>query len=76
MKHISEVWNYLREAKTKDELEERIGDIPNKFGDWDIEKTEDGRCRVINYYYDELCENWDEDCEDLDIMFEEEEDND
>ena len=72
-KHINDCWNYLREAATKEDLEDRIEDLPIWSGDWDIEENEDGTCRVINSYYDDQCEDWYEDEEDFDIVFNEEE---
>lgn len=55
-KHINDVWNYLDQFKTVGEVQEAIGEIPNKFGGFDImnEYTveEDGFIEVCNSYWD------------------------
>lgn len=66
-KHINDCWNYLREAKDYNDLIKRCGDIPNRFGTWDVEPNEYHEARVINSYYDETFQNWDQDIEDFDI---------
>ena len=66
-KHINDCWEYLRKAKDYNDLIERCKDIPNRFGTWDVEPNEYHEARVINSYYDETCQNWDQDIEDFDI---------
>lgn len=55
-KHINDVWEYLDQFKTVDELEEAFGEIPSKFGSFDITNKdtikEDGWIEVCNSYWD------------------------
>lgn len=67
-KHINDCWDAVRQAETYDELEDIIWDFPRWSGDWDI-VNENGYCRIINSYYDENTETWDEDKEDIDIPY-------
>lgn len=67
--HIREVWNYLEQAENYADLLSRIGDIPNKFGSWDVERNDNGQCIVTNTYYDKACDEWQEESEDLDIDY-------
>ena len=57
MKHISEVWEFLDQFKTVEELEKAFGEIPSKFGSFEIINTEtyeeDGYFEVCNSYWDE-----------------------
>jgi len=66
-KHINDCWEYLRKAKDYNDLIEKCKDIPNRFGTWDVEPNEYHEARVINSYYDEKCQNWDQDIEDFNI---------
>lgn len=56
-KHINDVWEYLDQFKTVDELEEAFGEIPSKFGSFDIINKstieEDGRIEICNSYWDD-----------------------
>lgn len=55
--HISEVWKYLDQFKTPNELESAFGEIPNKFGTFYIDNEmtyeEDGFIQLVNTYWDE-----------------------
>ena len=72
-KHINDCWNAIRKATTYDELEDVIWEFPRWSGDWEIVRNSENYCRVINIYYDEQCETWDEDEEDTDIPYDDEE---
>ena len=69
--HIKDCWNAIREydeqGKTYDELLELTQEFPRWSGNWDIEPNEYNNCRVINSYYEEEYQNWDQDIEDTDI---------
>lgn len=67
MKHISEVWDLLEKCKTEEELKEAIGEIPNKFGSFSYERTDEDTITVTNTYYDKSLEDYYEDEVDLDI---------
>lgn len=64
--HINDCWNAIREAKTKEEVEQLFEEFPRWSGDWYIEE-EDGYYVVYNSYYDRCCECYDTDKETLDI---------
>jgi len=72
MKHISEVWNYLDQFHTIDELEEAFGEIPNKFGSFEITnlKTyeEDGCFEICNSYWDEQLGDYEYDYHCVDLV--------
>jgi hypothetical protein len=63
MKHISEVWEFLDNFHTKKDLEKAFGEIPSKFGSFDIvnDKTyeEDGYFEICNSYWDENVGDYD-----------------
>jgi hypothetical protein len=65
MKHISEVWEFLDQFHTKEDLEEAFGEIPNKFGSFEIvnDKTyeEDGYFEICNSYWDDNVGGYDYD---------------
>lgn len=56
-KHINDVWEYLDQFKTVDELEEAFDEIPSKFGSFDIINKstieEDKRIEICNSYWDD-----------------------
>ena len=60
-KHISEVEEAINNCKTKEELEELLEDIPNGYGDWEIQCNDDGYCVAVNDWYDKVCETWEHD---------------
>ena len=68
--HISECWDAIREAKTIKEVEKLFRDFPRWSGDWDV-MVEDGQYVVYNTWFDGQCEDYDTDCEALDIEVEE-----
>jgi len=65
MKHISEVWEFLDQFKTKEELEKAFGEIQNKFGSFEITNLstakEDGYFEICNSYWDENLGDYDYD---------------
>ncbi len=58
MKHINEVWEFLDQFHTKEKLEKAFGEIPSKFGSFEIVNTqtyeEDG-------YFEICCSIWNDD---------------
>ncbi len=68
-KHISDCWQYLREAESKEDLEKRMENLPRWSGDWTVEKSEDNGCLVINDYYDKSLDSYDQDSEEMDIEY-------
>lgn len=56
MVHINDVWEFLDNYNTEEELEEAFGEIPSKFGSFDIVNKntyeEDGYFEVCNSYWD------------------------
>lgn len=55
--HINDVWDYLDNAESLKDLNVRMGNIPNKFGTFDIINEEswkeDGCIEIVNAYYDD-----------------------
>jgi hypothetical protein len=68
-KHISDCWQYIREATSYDDLLDRLDNLPRWSGDWTVEKSEDGYCLVINDYYDKCTAEYDSDEEELEIEY-------
>lgn len=64
-KHIDDCWNYLDQFKTEEELEEAFGEIPSKFGSFDIVNIgtyeEDGCFEICNSYWDKEVGDYDYD---------------
>lgn len=56
MKHINDVWEFLDQYHTVEELEEAFGEIPSKFGAFEITNKstceEDGFVEICNSYWD------------------------
>lgn len=67
MKHISEVWNLLEKCKTEEELDEAIGEIPNKFGVFTYERKNKNTVTVTQDYYDKNLDEYMWDKVDIDI---------
>ena len=65
-KHINDCWADIREAKTIEEVKDLFEKFPRWSGDWDI-MVEDGHYVVYNTWFDEQCDDFDTDCETLDI---------
>lgn len=65
-KHINDCWNEIRKAKTIEEVKDLFEKFPRWSGDWDI-MVEDGHYVVYNTWFDEQCDDFDTDCETLDI---------
>ena len=68
-KHIRDCWAEIRKAKTIEEVKDLFEKFPRWSGDWDI-MVEDGQYVVYNTWFDEQCEDYDTDCETLDIEVE------
>ena len=69
-KHIRDCWLEIRKAKTIEEVKDLFEKFPRWSGDWDV-MVEDGQYVVYNTWFDEQCEDYDTDCEALDIEVEE-----
>lgn len=65
-KHINDCWAEIRKAKTIEEVKDLFRNFPRWSGDWDI-MVEDGHYVVYNTWFDEQCDDFDTDCETLDI---------
>ena len=65
-KHINDCWADIRKAKTIEEVKDLLEKFPRWSGDWDI-MVEDGHYVVYNTWFDEQCDDFDTDCETLDI---------
>lgn len=65
-KHINDCWAEIRKAKTIEEVKDLFEKFPRWSGDWDI-MVEDGHYVVYNTWFDEQCDDFDTDCETLDI---------
>lgn len=65
-KHINDCWAEIRKAKTIEEVKDLFEKFPRWSGDWDI-MVEDGHYIVYNTWFDEQCDDFDTDCETLDI---------
>ena len=68
--HIQDCWLEIRKAKTIEEVKDLFEKFPRWSGDWDV-MVEDGQYVVYNTWFDEQCEDYDTDCETLDIEVEE-----
>lgn len=68
-KHIKDCWEQIKQAKTKEEVEELFAEFPRWSGDWEI-VIEDDHYVVINTYYDQQYETYENDTEVLDIEVE------
>ena len=67
--HINDCWSEIRKAKTIEEVKDLFEKFPRWSGDWDI-MVEDGQYVVYNTWFDEQCDDYDTDCETLDIEVE------
>ena len=67
--HINDCWAEIRKAKTIEEVKDLFEKFPRWSGDWDI-MVEYGQYVVYNTWFDEQCEDYDTDCETLDIEVE------
>ena len=68
--HINDCWAEIRKAKTIEEVKDLFEKFPRWSGDWDV-MVEDGQHVVYNTWFDEQGEDYDTDCETLDIEVEE-----
>lgn len=67
-KHINDCWNKVRECKKASELEKAFNDFPRWSGDWSL-LVANGTITVVNSYWDEQCEEWNEDLEDVEVDY-------
>lgn len=51
--HIDDVWNELEKCKSVEDMEKLIKNIPNKFGSFDIELSDDGKTAKVTNTYEE-----------------------
>ena len=68
-KHIQDCWSEIRKAKTIEEVKDLFEKFPRWSGDWDV-MVEDRQYVVYNTWFDEQCDDYDTDCETLDIEVE------
>ena len=68
--HIRDCWAEIRKAKTIEEVNALFEAFPRWSGDWEV-VVEDGQYIVYNTWFDKLREDYDVDCEALDIEVEE-----
>ena len=68
--HINDCWSEIRKAKTIEEVKDLFEKFPRWSGDWDV-MVEDGQYVVYNTWFDTQCEDFETDCETLDIEVEE-----
>ena len=69
-KHINDCWEAIRNAKTIEEVNDLFEEFPRWSGDWSVTE-QDGVVTVRNSYWDEQCESWEEDKEDIDVEYHE-----
>ena len=69
-RHINDCWSAIRKAKTIEEVNALFEAFPRWSGDWEV-VVEDGQYIVYNTWFDKLREDYDVDCEALDIEVEE-----
>ena len=69
-RHINDCWSEIRKAKTIEEVNALFETFPRWSGDWEV-MVEDGQYIVYNTWFDKLREDYDVDCEVLDIEVEE-----
>ena len=69
--HVNDVWNYLDQFKDPDELEEAFGEIPNKFGSFEIinkDTYKEDKCiEIENQYYDKALGEFETDYHTVDL---------
>ena len=71
MKHINDVWEFLDQFHTVEEIEEAFGEIPTKFGSFEITNRttckEEGFIEICNSYWDSNFLEYDYDYHCIDI---------
>lgn len=67
MKHIREVWALFEKCTTEDELENAIGEIPNKFGIFTWKRKNKDTVTVTQDYYDKELDEYMWESVDIDI---------
>ena len=63
--NINEVWAALRNCKSATELGTMIGNIPNKFGKWEMVVGENNKVTITNSYFDGQLDDWYDESEDF-----------
>ena len=73
-KHIHDCWEFFDQFKTLEELEEAFGEIPSKFGSFEVVNIstyeQDGFFEICNSYWDENCGGYDYEYHCVDIKVE------
>lgn len=73
-KHINDCWAAIREAKTIEEVKNLFEQFPRWSGDWDVQVENNSfyekRYVVYNTWFDSNLDEFDTDCETLDIEVE------
>lgn len=69
IKTIQDCWTLIRHEKTIEGVRKVLEELPRWSGDWDI-MVEDGQYVVYNTWFDTQCEDFDTDCETLNIEVE------
>ena len=74
MLHINDVWNYLDQFNTVAELEEAFGNIPTKFGYFEITNMstykEDGDVEICNSYWNDDVSGYEYDYHTIEVQVE------
>ena len=70
-KHTNDCWAQIKNAKTKAEVAKLFMEFPRWSGDWEL-TVEGDHYLVINTYYDQQYENYENNAEVLDIELDEE----
>ncbi len=69
--HIKDIWNYLDNFKTPDELKKAFENIPYQFGDFSITNEDtykdDEYIVINNHYYDNCLNEYEDDFHCIDI---------
>lgn len=77
-KHINDCWEAIRNAKTITDVENLFKEFPRWSGDWDVQIEMDSffvkQYVVYNTFYDASLDDFDTQCETLEIEVEEEPD--
>lgn len=71
--HIEDVWEFLDQFHTEEELEEAFGEIPNKFGSFDIVNRdtyeEEGLIEICNSYWNKNIGDYDYDYHCIEVPY-------
>lgn len=72
-KHINDCWEAIRNCTKASEVKDLFEDFPRWSGDWSL-LVANGTVTVVNNYWDEQCESWEEDIEDIEVEYDLEDD--